>query len=133
MHERFLQYLAQQSASQGQTTSSSGTPDAVPTAPVQQDPFQGYIPLVMIVVFFAVIYFTILRPQRKEEKRKKEMLETLKKGDSVVTTSGMLGTVANIKDDIVILKIGDGVRVEFLRSAVSGVRNVAAMKAESSN
>jgi len=123
MHERFLQYLAQQSAAPPAATASEVQESAPSAAP--QDPFQGYIPLLMIVVFFAVIYFTILRPQRKEERRKKDMLETLKKGDSVVTTSGMLGTVASIKDDIVILKIGDGVRVEFLRSAITAVRSSA--------
>jgi preprotein translocase subunit YajC len=130
MHERFLQYLAQQSASAPQTQTATGTPAAPPTA--VQDTMQGYIPMMMIAVFFAVIYFTILRPQRKEEKRKKEMLEKLQKGDAVITTSGMIGTVANIKEDIVILKIGDGVKVEFLRSAISAVKNSAAVKAETS-
>lgn len=97
-----------------------------PSAPQQGGLFgESYIPLLMIVVFFGVIYFTIMRPQKKEEKRKKDMLETLQKGDSVVTTSGMIGTVASIKDDVVMLKIGDGVRVEFLKSAVSAVRKTS--------
>ncbi|MCB1310152.1 MAG: preprotein translocase subunit YajC, partial [Leptospiraceae bacterium] len=47
------------------------------------------------------MYFFVIRPQRKEEKRKKEMLSSLKKGDRIVTTSGILGTVASVKDETV--------------------------------
>jgi len=72
------------------------------------------------------MYFLVIRPQRKEEKQKKEMLSTLQKGDTVVTVSGIIGTVATIKDETVILKVGDGTRMEFLRSAVGEKRKASA-------
>ena len=90
----------------------------------KQAPAGGMFSMVgMMVLIFGAMYFMVIRPQKKEEKRKKEMLGSLQKGDTVVTTSGILGTVATIKDDTVIVKVGDGVRMEFLRSAIGSVRN----------
>ncbi|KAB2930762.1 MAG: preprotein translocase subunit YajC [Leptonema illini] len=76
----------------------------------------------MILGVFAVMYFFSIRPARKEEKRKKEMLDALKKGDTVITSAGIIGSVHAVKEDTVILNVGDNTRMELLRSAIQEVR-----------
>ncbi len=117
MDPRFLPYLAQQTAET----------EAPPATPAQMQPgadswMQQYSMLFMIIGVFAIMYFFSIRPARKEEKRKKEMLDSLKKGDSVITTSGMIGNVHSVKEDTIVLNIGDNTRVEMLRSAIQDVR-----------
>lgn len=74
------------------------------------------------LAILAIFYFLLIRPQMQQEKKKKEILKTLKKGDSVITSSGILGTINNIEGDIVSLQIADRVVVKVLRSYVSGKR-----------
>ncbi len=90
--------------------------------------------MLMMALVFVLFYFLMIRPQRKEEKRKQEMQTGLKKGDTVVTTSGLVASVATVKEDTVILNV-DGTRMEFLRSAVGSVRNTdeKTVKAKSKN
>jgi preprotein translocase subunit YajC len=75
------------------------------------------------IMFFlpmiAIIYFMIFLPQKKEKAAMAKMLEALKKGDRVLTNSGMYGEVAAIKDNIITLKFHDGVRIDFSKSAIS--------------
>lgn len=77
--------------------------------------------LVPFLGMMAIFYFLLIRPQQKRQKESKQMLGALKKGDRVVTSSGLYGTIHGIKDDIVVLKIADDVKVEMLKSSVSGV------------
>jgi preprotein translocase subunit YajC len=81
-------------------------------------PLGGFIPLILI---FAVFYFLLIRPQQKKEKERKQMINELKKGDNVITTGGMYGTVVNIRPNTVDLKIDDNVKVQVSKSAVSGL------------
>jgi len=76
------------------------------------------IPFAFIILIF---YFLIIRPQNKKRKDTERMLSSLKKGDRVVTIGGIHGTVQNVKDTTVIIKVDDNVKLEFLRSAVSSV------------
>ncbi len=78
------------------------------------------IPLVAIVIIF---YFLLIRPQHKERKRVQEMLDSLKAGDNVVTTGGILGTIHSIDNDIVQLKISDKVKISVLRSFIRGLHD----------
>lgn len=120
MNESLLQYLAQQSASQPvEVTESTVSQGGSPSTAKLWDTLGFPTMLLMIFVF---MYFFVIRPQKKEEKRKKELISSLKKGDSVVTTSGIIATVATVKDETVILKVGDGARIEFLRSAIQTIR-----------
>ncbi len=115
MEPSFFQYLAQQSAAA----------PAAPQAEASADPMGGlanFFPMIMLAVIFAFMYFFVIRPQKKEEKRKAEMLGTLAKGDTVVTSSGIIGTVASVKDASVFLKVGDGTRIEFVKAAVTEIR-----------
>ncbi len=77
--------------------------------------------LIPFALMFAVLYFLIIRPQQKRQKQHQEMLGTLKKGDRVVTSSGMYGTIFAIQDDQnkVVLKITDDIKVEFVKSAIA--------------
>jgi len=73
------------------------------------------------VLIFVVFYFMLIRPQQKKQKETQKMLESLRSGDKVVTTSGILGTVTNVKEKTVIVRIADNVKVELLRSAIQTV------------
>ena len=74
-----------------------------------------YVPIVLI------FYFLIIRPQRQQQKKIKEMLANLKKNDEVITTSGIHGTVAIIKEKTVVLRVDEGCRIEFDRESIAVV------------
>lgn len=80
------------------------------------------IQLAPIVLVLAVFFFLVIRPQQRERRKREAMLAALKKGDRVVTTGGLIGTVMGVTEQTVTLKVADSVRVECLRSAVSGLR-----------
>ncbi len=75
----------------------------------------------MILIFF-VFYLLIIRPQQKKQRAVQDMVANLKKGDKVITSSGMYAVVTAIKKNTVVLKISDNTKVEFLKSAVSGLQ-----------
>jgi preprotein translocase subunit YajC len=80
---------------------------------------QTVIPLVLI---FVVFYFLIIRPQQKKVKDHKAMVDALRRGDRVVTTGGIIGTVTKVTGDREIsVEIADGVRVRVLRSMIAEV------------
>jgi len=77
-----------------------------------------FLPFVAII---AIFYFLIIRPQNKKRKETERMLSSLKKGDRIVTIGGLYGTIQSVKESTVIIKVDDGVKLEFLRSAISSV------------
>jgi preprotein translocase subunit YajC len=87
----------------------------------QANPLLAMLPFLLM---FVVFYFLLIKPQKKRQKEHQTMVEALKKGDKVVTTGGILGTVSGVKDKTVILKVGEGeTKIEFLKSAVSLVND----------
>jgi len=78
----------------------------------------GWIP---IIVIFFIFYFMLILPEQKRIKQHKQMLEQLKKGDNVLLSSGIYGTITNIKGDIIEIKIAENVKINVLKSAVSQV------------
>jgi preprotein translocase subunit YajC len=68
-----------------------------------------------------IFYFLMIRPQQKRQKEVQKMLAAVKKGDRILTASGLYGTVAGVKDDVVVVQIADNVKVEMVKSAVTGV------------
>ena len=86
----------------------------------QPNPILAFAPLVLM---FVVFYFLLIRPQQKRQKELNQMIQELKKGDRVVTSGGIIGTIAGIQNDYVILKVGDGeTKIEVLKSAITGKR-----------
>ena len=77
--------------------------------------------LLPIVGMLAIFYFLLIRPQQKRQKESQKMIEALRKGDRVVTASGLMGTVVGLHDDVVVMKIAENVKVEMLKSAVTAV------------
>ena len=75
----------------------------------------------VILATFAIFYFILIRPQQKKQKDLKKTIESLKKGDRVMTNGGIFGTVSGFKDNIIILKIADEVKIEMLKTAVASV------------
>ena len=79
--------------------------------------------LLPFVVIFVIMYFLILRPQQKRVKQHQELVKNVRRGDTVVTSGGLVGKVTKVVDDDQIeIEIADGVRVRQLRSMVSDVR-----------
>ena len=78
--------------------------------------FLSFMPIILI---FVIIYFLMIRPQQRKQREHQHMLGQLKKGDRVMTSSGIYGMVVGLKDEVVILKIADNVKVEFSKQAVS--------------
>ena len=81
------------------------------------------IQMVPFILMFGVIYFLILRPQHKKQKQQKEMIDALKKGDKVVTSGGIHGTIVGVKEKegILVLQVAKEVRIEVSRGSVSRV------------
>ena len=80
-----------------------------------------------MVLMFAVFYFLLIRPQRKKDKKAKDMLSKLTVGDRICTIGGIYGTITAIKDDTIELSVGkDNVKLIFARWAIRNVENVAA-------
>jgi preprotein translocase subunit YajC len=78
--------------------------------------------LALPILFFVVLYFLMIAPNQKKQKKWQEMLGQLKSGDRVTTNGGIRGTVLSVKDDVVVLRIQpDGVKLEFVKSAIAAV------------
>jgi preprotein translocase subunit YajC len=86
----------------------------------QQRP--GYEGIIMLVIMFAIFYFLLIRPQQKRAKQHKQLIETLKVGDQVVTAGGLHGKVAALQESIVVLEVATGVKVKVNRSSVVGAK-----------
>jgi len=77
-------------------------------------------PLIIIMLIF---YFLLIRPQQKRLKEHKKLVEELKKGDKVITGGGIVGTVAEVKDDLLRVEIAEGVKVKVKRDSITGLAN----------
>ena len=80
-----------------------------------------YTTLVTFVLIILIFYFLIIRPQKKRDKEAKKMLEAMKKGDKVVSIGGIHGTIVQVKDQTVVVKVDDSARIEFTKSAIASV------------
>jgi preprotein translocase subunit YajC len=98
-----------------------GTPEGAASGAAGGGGTQLVTMLVMFGLIIVVFYFLVIRPQNKKQKEAKKMLESLRKGDRVVTIGGMRGSVVAVKDDSVVLKVDDTTKIEFNKSAVSQV------------
>ena len=83
------------------------------------NPILNFFPLLLI---FAVFYFLLIRPQKKQEKERQKMFSNLNKNDEVVTTGGIHGTIVNVKDKTVILRLDENVKIELEKNCVALVK-----------
>ncbi|MFC1807733.1 preprotein translocase subunit YajC [Candidatus Omnitrophota bacterium] len=85
--------------------------------------------LMQLVLMFGIFYFLLIRPQQKKQKDHEKMISELKKNDDIITTGGVHGTIANVKDKTYTVRVDDNVKLEISKTAVSTVKR----KAGSSN
>lgn len=78
-------------------------------------------PLILFGAMFAIFYFLMIRPQQRQKQERERMLGVLKRGDRVVTTSGMHGTITALTEHTVTLRVADQVKLEFDRTAVGRI------------
>ncbi|MGD0190134.1 MAG: preprotein translocase subunit YajC [Rhizomicrobium sp.] len=84
------------------------------------------IQLVPWIAIFAIFYFLMIRPQQQRAKQHQEMINNVRRGDTVVTSGGIVGRVAKVKDDAeIMVEIADNVQVRVLKSTLSDVRTKA--------
>jgi|LSQX01.3.fsa_nt_gb preprotein translocase subunit YajC len=82
----------------------------------------GYLKLFApLIIFFALMYLLIVRPQTKQQQKRKEMLDNLKVGDKIRTIGGFYGTIERIKEDDITVKLADKVIVEMAKFSVESV------------
>ena len=88
------------------------------------NPIAQFLPFILM---FVILYFLIIRPQRKRQKEHQGLIDNLKINDEVTTNAGIVGKIVNIKKDknTVVLRVDDatGTKIEFVRSAIAGIVN----------
>ncbi len=84
-----------------------------------QNPLISFAPIIIVAVIF---YLLIFMPMKKKQKKVEAMLAEIKNGDKVITSSGIYGVVAGVKDKTFIIKIADQVKIEVAKNAVAGLQ-----------
>lgn len=83
------------------------------------------VTFVPFIAIFAIMYFLMIRPQQKRQKARNLLLANLKKGDKVTTIGGLHGTILEMTDDVVVLRVNDVTKMTFDRSAINNVVQAA--------
>lgn len=79
--------------------------------------------IIFIVLIFALLYFTRIRPQRKKQKDQQQMTQELKRGDKIITIGGMHGQIESISEDSIVIKVESGALIRMVKNAVAGVKS----------
>ena len=83
---------------------------------------QGITQFIPLVLIFVIFYFFLIRPQQKRVKDHKSMVEALKRGDEIITSGGIIGVIDKaMEDDRIIVEIGEGVKVQVIRSTITSL------------
>ncbi|MFZ2937994.1 MAG: preprotein translocase subunit YajC [Candidatus Omnitrophota bacterium] len=85
------------------------------------NPILNLVPLILIFVIF---YFMLIRPQKSKEKEHQKMLSNLNKNDEVVTSGGIHGTIVNVKDKTVVLRIDENVKLEIDKNCIAYIKKI---------
>ena len=75
----------------------------------------------LMVIVFGIMYFLMIRPQKRREKERKEMIANIKSGCRVMLTSGIIGNVTTVKENTLIVRIAENTKIEVVRSAISQI------------
>ena len=78
----------------------------------------GFLP---ILIMFAAMYFLLIAPQRKKQKKHQKMVSELSSGADVLTSGGIYGTITNVKDDRFVLRIAEGTKIEITKNSIASV------------
>lgn len=103
---------------QGDPAAGQGTPPGGGQPPPSLFDPMSLVPILGCIVVFWVF---MIAPERKQRKKREEMLKALKKGDEVVTTSGLYGSIVQVHEGVVTLQVADGVRMRFAQSSIGSV------------
>ena len=90
---------------------------APPSGSEGGNPLTAFLPLIII---FAIFYFLLIRPQQKRAKEHRNFLNSINRGDEVLTTGGLIGRVTGLTDDVVTLEVADKVKVKVMRAQIAG-------------
>jgi preprotein translocase subunit YajC len=88
----------------------------------------GMINLIMLIVLFVVFYFLLIRPQTKRVKEHKKMVESLEKGDEIITNGGLLGRITQLGDSFIVVEVATNTEVKVQRQSVAAVMPKGTMK-----
>ncbi len=94
----------------------------LPIAFAEGSPVGSLLQFLPLLLIFGIFWFLLIAPMRKRQRALKEMLDELKKGDRVITTGGLHGEVASIKDGVLIVQLADNLKVKVSKSAVAGLQ-----------
>jgi len=82
----------------------------------------GVLGMLPVLLLIPVLYFLMIRPQQKRQKKWQEMLGQIKPGDKITTAGGIRGTIISIKDDVIIMRVApDGIKMEVSKTAIASV------------
>jgi preprotein translocase subunit YajC len=111
---------ATQSQPQAEPQKTTTQPQAGQQQQGQQKPGSPWMTWVLLLGILVVFYLIMFIPQRRRQKKHKEMLNALQRGDMVMTSSGIHGTIVKVKEETIIIKSGDKTELEIDKSAISG-------------
>lgn len=100
-------------------TSAYAQTPSTPQAKPQASPLVSLMPIALIFIIF---YFLLIRPQKKTQKEHEKMLGELKRNDEVITSGGIHGTIVNIQEDVITLRIDDNTRIKIQRPSISRLK-----------
>ncbi|MDD5173975.1 MAG: preprotein translocase subunit YajC [Candidatus Omnitrophota bacterium] len=89
-----------------------------------QNPIVSLMPIIFIFIIF---YFLLIRPQKKAQDELKKMIAALKKNDDVITTGGIHGTIVNVKDTVVTLKVDDNIKIDVEKNCIARMKRQASV------
>ena len=92
---------------------------------------QGPFTMILMVGFFVLFYFMLIRPQQKRAKEHKNLIASLKKGDEVVTSGGLLGKIATVGESFVTVQLADNIEIKVQRHAIAAVMPKGTLKSAS--
>ena len=98
----------------GMLAMASSPPGTEPTAPG----IAQFMPFILIIVVF---YFILIRPQQKQKKEQQKLVDSLKSGDQILMSNGIYGTIMDVKDKTLLIKVADNVKIKVLRTAITQV------------
>ena len=84
--------------------------------------------LIMIIIFLVLMYFMIIRPQMKQAKQHRTLIQSLSKGDEVAIANGLLGKIRDVGDNFILLEIADNVTIKIQKNAVSNILPKGSLK-----